>query len=312
MSVLADGSRGGLPVRLEQLTKRYSAEVLAVEDLSFSVGDRQVFGLLGPNGAGKTTTLRMLVGLVRPSSGRALLLDAPIHPGAGVLSRVGVLVENAAFVPHLSGIANLELYWRAGGRPLAEAGLDRALAIADLGTAINRKVKTYSQGMRQRLGLAQALLGNPELVILDEPTNGLDPQQMREVREAIARLAGEGVTVLLSSHLLAEVEQVCTHAAVMDRGRLVANGTVAELVGRSGSIYFEVADRAAARSALAGAPGVTGIAEDPGGLVVTADAAGAPALVARLVQAGVGVHQVISRRRLEDAFIELLDEGNGR
>jgi ABC-2 type transport system ATP-binding protein len=296
------------PIVLEHLGKHFGGNVRAVEDLSLAVGSGQVYGLLGPNGAGKTTTLRMLVGLVRPSVGRSLLLGEPVHPGAAVLSRIGVLVENAAFVPHLSGLANLQLYWKAGGRPMAEAGLDRALAVADLGEAIDRRVKTYSQGMRQRLGLAQALLGHPEVVILDEPTNGLDPQQMREVREVVAGLAREGVTVLLSSHLLAEVEQVCTHAAVMDRGRLVAAGTVTELVGRSNSVYLEVGDRAAGRAALAGAPGVRAIAEDATGLIVTTDGALTSDLVARLVHAGVAVNQVVTRRRLEDAFIEMLHD----
>ena len=296
------------PIVLEHLGKQFGQGVRAVDDLSLTVGAGQVYGLLGPNGAGKTTTLRMLVGLVRPSAGRSLLLGEPVHPGAPVLGRVGVLVENAAFVPHLSGLANLTLYWKAGGRPVSEAGLDRALAVAALGDAVHRRVKTYSQGMRQRLGLAQALLGHPEVVILDEPTNGLDPQQMREVREVVAGLAREGVTVLLSSHLLTEVEQVCTHAAVMDRGRLVAAGTVAELVGRSNSVYLEVGDRAAARAALGGAPGVTGISEDAGGVIVTTDGAETSDLVARLVHAGVAVNQVITRRRLEDAFIDLLHD----
>ncbi|MHB2024342.1 MAG: ABC transporter ATP-binding protein [Mycobacteriales bacterium] len=294
------------PVVLEGLTKRFTADVVAVEDLSLRVGPGEVFGLLGPNGAGKTTTLRMIVGLVRPSAGRAFLLGEQVVPGAAVLARVGVLVENAAFVPHLSGLVNLQMYWKAGGRPLEEAGLERALAVADLGSAINRRVKTYSQGMRQRLGLAQALLGHPALVILDEPTNGLDPAQMREVREAIARLAEEGVTVLLSSHLLAEVEQVCTHAGVMDRGRLVANGTVSALIGAATSVFIEVDDQTAAKGALAAMPGVSRVDEEPNGMLVTAAGVPIPELVRRLVQADVGVLQVVSRRRLEDAFLELL------
>jgi ABC-2 type transport system ATP-binding protein len=300
-------------VRLEGLTKRYrggrGGGVLAVADLSLEVRHGAVFGLLGPNGAGKTTALRMLVGLVRPSAGRAFLFGEPVVPGAPVLSRVGVLVENPGFVPHLSGAANLAAYWRAGGAPMSRANLDRALGVAALGPAIDRKVKTYSLGMKQRLALAQALLGEPELVILDEPTNGLDPAQMREVREAIRRLAGHGVTVLLSSHLLAEVEQICTTAAVMDRGRLVFAGTVTELVGRSTGVRLEVDDPAAARRVLTGSPGVREVTEDAAGLMVTVDGASNPQLVRRLVEAGVGVVQVVNQRRLEDAFIELLAGG---
>jgi ABC-2 type transport system ATP-binding protein len=295
-------------VRLDRLTKRFRGEILAVSELSFQVAVGDVFGLLGPNGAGKTTALRMLVGLVRPTSGTAYLFDQPVRPGAPVLRRVGVLVENAGFVPHLSGLANLAMYWRSGGEELARANLDRALEVAGLGPAIHRRVKTYSLGMRQRLALAQALLGNPELVILDEPTNGLDPAQMREVREAIRRLAAEGVTVLLSSHLLAEVEQVCTGAAVMDHGRLIFAGRVEDLLGRSATVRFEVDDTARAREVLLGVPGVRQVRAEHGGLSVGVDGARTAELVARLVHAGVGVDQVMNERRLEDAFLDLLAE----
>ena len=302
----------GVPVHLDRLTKRYHGRrgdgVLAVSDLSFDVTRGQVYGLLGPNGAGKTTALRMLVGLVRPSGGRAELFGERVTPSAPVLSRVGVLVENPGFVPHLSGMANLQLYWQAGGRGLATARLDRALDVAGLGPAIDRRVKTYSLGMRQRLALAQALLGDPELVILDEPTNGLDPAQMREVREAIRALAAEDVTVLLSSHLLAEVEQICTSAAVMDRGRLVFAGPVANLLGRSTSVRFEVDDRTKATTLLQAAAGVKQVTSDASGLLVAVDAAETPDLVELLVRGGVRITQVVSQRRLEDAFMDLLAE----
>src|SRR5205807_1078927 len=165
----------------------------------------------GPNGAGKTTTLRMLVGLVHPNAGEARLFGARVKPGVQTLRRVGVLVEEPAFVPYLSGMKNLELFWRAGSQKMSEADLDGSLEVADLGDAINRKVKTYSHGMKQRLGIAQALLGKPDLLILDEPTTGLDPQQMREMRDLVRSIAQRGATVLLSSHLLGEVEQVCSH-----------------------------------------------------------------------------------------------------
>ena len=234
--------------------------MLAVDDLSFEVERGQVCGLLGPNGAGKTTCLRMLLGLITPTQGETYLFGEKVAPGQP--SRCGASarsIETAAFVPHLSGMKNLELWWKAGGAHFADADLDQALAIADLGDAVNRKVKTYSQGMKQRLGLARVLLGRPEVLVLDEPTNGLDPGEMREVRLLVHRLADAGATVLFSSHVLAEVEQICTHAVVMDRGHLVAEGSVAALIGSSGSVYLEVDDvdrcPPRARAAADGHPG---------------------------------------------------------
>ena len=211
-------------VRIAGLSKQYGEGVLAVDDLSFEVERGQVCGLLGPNGAGKTTCLRMLLGLIKPTRGETYLFGEMVAPGTESLRRVGALIETAAFVPHLSGMKNLELWWKAGGARLADADFDEALAIADLGDAVKRKVKTYSQGMKQRLGLARVLLGRPEVLVLDEPTNGLDPGEMREVRLLVHRLADAGATVLFSSHVLAEVEQICSHAVVMDRGHLVAVG----------------------------------------------------------------------------------------
>ena len=237
------------------LSKQFGA-VSAVDDFSFSVERGQVCGLLGPNGAGKTTTLRMLMGLERPSRGSAQLFGRTVTPGCRELARVGAMVEQAAFVPHLSGLANLRLWWGAAGTRLASADLDGALHVADLGDAIHRKVRTYSQGMKQRLGFARLLLGRPELLVIDEPTNGLDPGEIREIRELIARLTQhQGATVLLSSHHLSEVEQTCSQVLVMNHGRLVASGTVSELIGSSGSVYVEVDDRDRARAVLASRAG---------------------------------------------------------
>jgi ABC-2 type transport system ATP-binding protein len=227
-------------VDVRGLSKRFGSDVLAVDDLTFQVYPGQVCGLLGPNGAGKTTSLRVLLGLVYPTAGEARLLGEPVRPGTPLLRRVGALIEAAAFVPHLSGMTNLKLWWESGGERIADADMEGALAIAGLGDAINRKVKTYSQGMRQRLGLARVLLGRPEVLVLDEPTNGLDPGEMREVRQLVRRVAEAGATVLFSSHILAEVEQICTHAVVMDKGHLVASGSVSELVGGSGVTRFTV------------------------------------------------------------------------
>jgi ABC-2 type transport system ATP-binding protein len=298
-------------VAVRGLTKSYGS-VHAVADLDFEVEPGQVCGLLGPNGAGKTTALRMLVGLIRPTAGEARLFGRTVRPGAPELARVGTMIEHAAFVPHLSGLRNLQLWWEAGGTRFAEADLDGALAVAGLGDAIERRVKTYSQGMRQRLGLARVLLGRPELLLLDEPTNGLDPQEMRAIRELVRRLSDQGVTVLLSSHLLTEIEQVCSHVVVMDKGRLVTTGTVRELIGQSSSAYFEVDDVARARQVLEATPGVGRVTDEHPGISVDLDGVARSALVTALVQAGIAVETVTSRHQLEDAFLGLVGEHTER
>ena len=243
------------------LSKRFSTDVLAVDDVSLDVRKGVIFGLLGPNGAGKTTLLRMILGLIHPTKGQAFMFGKRLTPGSPLLRRVGSLVESPGFVPHLSGMGNLKAYWEMGGEPLSAANLDQALAIADLGAAIHRKVRTYSKGMQQRLALAQALLNKPELLVLDEPTIGLDPGEMRDVRELIRGLAGHGASILLSSHILVEVEQVCSHVAVMNRGKLVASGSVENLIGASRSVYLEVDDVERALNLLESIPGVSRIEE---------------------------------------------------
>jgi ABC-2 type transport system ATP-binding protein len=298
-------------VAVRGLTKSYGS-VRAVEDLDFEVEPGQVCGLLGPNGAGKTTALRMLVGLIRPSAGEARLFGQKMRPGAPELARVGTMIEHAAFVPHLSGTHNLRLWWEAGGTPWADADLEGALAVAGLGDAIERRVKTYSQGMRQRLGLARVLLGRPELLLLDEPTNGLDPQEMRAIRELVRRLSDEGVTVLLSSHLLTEIEQVCSHVVVMDKGRLVTTGTVRELIAESSSAYFEVDDVERARQLLVATQGVARVTDEHPGISVDLDGVARSTLVAALVQAGIAVETVTSRHQLEDAFLGLVGDHTER
>jgi ABC-2 type transport system ATP-binding protein len=292
-------------VSVDRLWKRFGA-VSAVEDLSFSVERGQVYGLLGPNGAGKTTTLRVLMGLERPSSGATRLFGTTVTPSCRELSRVGAMVEQAAFVPHLSGMRNLRLWWEAAGSRMKDADLDGALAIADLGTAIDRKVRTYSQGMKQRLGFARLLLARPELLVLDEPTNGLDPGEIREIRELIGRLSAHGATVLLSSHHLSEVEQVCSHVLVMDGGRLVASGTVAELVGSAGSVYVEVDERDRARALLAGLAIVAAVHVQGEGLVVDLREGRRSDVAAALTGAGFRLETIMATQRLEDAFLELL------
>jgi ABC-2 type transport system ATP-binding protein len=287
------------------LTKDFGG-VRAVDDLTFQVGHGEVCGLLGPNGAGKTTTLRVLVGLLRPTAGRASLLGVSMTASNPILARVGTMIEHADFVPFLTGMRNLQLHWQEAGGDFAQANVEEALAIADLGDAVHRKVKTYSQGMRQRLGVARALLGHPEVMVLDEPTNGLDPGEMREIRKLLQRLSNRGVTVLLSSHLLGEVEQVCSHVVVMERGHLVAAGPIAELTAATTSVYFEVDDVDRARQILSSHAGVRSVRDQDPGLVVELIDVRRAELVAALVHGGVGVDTVGSQHRLEDAFLGLL------
>ncbi len=219
-----------IPLVISGLSKRYSDGYLAVDDLSFTVQRGMVLGLLGPNGAGKTTTMRMVMGLIRPTEGAISAFGEPVYAGSPVLSRIGSLVEGAGFLPHLTGRQNLDLYWRAAGRTHDPSYLDEVLEIADLGSAIDKRVRSYSQGMRQRLGIAQAMLGKPDLLMLDEPTNGLDPPQIKAMRDVLHRYVESGRTVIISSHLLSEVEQTCTDVVVMHRGRLMGVGSVDTLL----------------------------------------------------------------------------------
>ncbi|MFD5518108.1 alpha/beta fold hydrolase [Streptomyces sp. NPDC127066] len=300
-----------VPLQITGLSKRYakSADRYAVRDLSFRVEKGQVLGLLGPNGAGKTTTLRMLMGLIKPDDGEIHVFGHAIRPGAPVLSRVGAFVEGAGFLPHLTGRENLELYWRATGRPPEDARMEEALEIAGLGDALARAVRTYSQGMRQRLAIAQAMLGLPDLLILDEPTNGLDPPQIREMREVMIRYAAAGRTVIVSSHLLAEVEQSCTHLVVMDRGRLVQAGPVSEIVGSGDTLLVGTGtpvDTPVVEK-VGALPGVLSAVATEDGLLVRLDTGGsAQRLVVELVRLEVPVASVGPHRRLEDAFLTLI------
>ncbi|GHB22393.1 ABC transporter ATP-binding protein [Streptomyces umbrinus] len=308
-----DPAQAEVPLQITDLSKRYakSADRYAVRDLTFRVEKGQVLGLLGPNGAGKTTTLRMLMGLIKPDAGEIRVFGHVIRPGAPVLSRVGAFVEGAGFLPHLSGRENLELYWRATGRPPEDAHLDEALKIAGLGDALSRAVRTYSQGMRQRLAIAQAMLGLPDLLILDEPTNGLDPPQIREMREVMIRYAAAGRTVIVSSHLLAEVEQSCTHLVVMDHGKLVQAGPVKEIIGSGDTLLVGTATPAdePVVEKVAALPGVVSAVRTDDGLLVRLDADGsARRLVAELVRMDVPVESVGPHRRLEDAFLTLIGE----
>ncbi|MFH8390817.1 alpha/beta fold hydrolase [Streptomyces sp. NPDC018036] len=306
-----DPELADVPLQITGLAKRYakSADRYAVKDLSFRVEKGQVLGLLGPNGAGKTTTLRMLMGLITPDDGEIHVFGHAIRPGAPVLSRVGAFVEGAGFLPHLTGRENLELYWQATGRPPEDAHMEEALEIAGLGDALARAVRTYSQGMRQRLAIAQAMLGLPDLLILDEPTNGLDPPQIREMRQVMIRYAAAGRTVIVSSHLLAEVEQSCTHLVVMDRGRLVQAGPVSEIIGSGDTLLVGTGAPVDAPvvEKVGALPGVLSAVATEEGLLVRLDPDGsAQRLVVELVRLEVPVTAVGPHRRLEDAFLTLI------
>ncbi|WP_189330007.1 ABC transporter ATP-binding protein [Actinoplanes ianthinogenes] len=208
----------------------------AVDELTFRVRAGQVCALLGPNGAGKTSTMRMLVGLTTPDTGTVRIAQSPVALGAEVLRRVGVVIDGPAFVPHLSGATNLRLLWSATGSAWPPPALDDALELAGLGPMLDRKVKAYSMGMKQRLILAAAVMRRPDVLILDEPANGLDPAEVRALRRHLAARAADGATVLVSSHQLAEVQQLASHLVVMNHGRLVTSGRLDDLLGAHESL----------------------------------------------------------------------------
>ncbi len=296
----------GTPLVVEGLVKTYGDGFKAVDGVSFAAEAGQVVGLLGPNGAGKTTTMRMLVGLIRPDSGAIYVNGEPVAAGSDVLGSVGAFIEGPGFLPHLTGWANLHAYWEATGRPLEEAHLEEALEIAGLGTAVNRKVRTYSQGMRQRLGIAQAMLGLPSLLLLDEPTNGLDPPQIKAMRGVLADYAATGRAVVVSSHLLSEVEQTCTQVVVMNRGKVVLTGSMADLTATDDVTLIGLSD--VTENEAAGEDlrelGVRAVFE--GDLIRVTGDLPRSALVAHLVAGGHAIESVDGRRQLEEVFMGLV------
>jgi len=296
-------------IRTEGLTKRFGG-VEAVRDLDLEVHQGDLFGFLGPNGSGKTTTVRMLLGLVFPTAGRVELLGRPMpRAGRTVLAEVGSLVEGPAFYPHLSGRVNLSLMDAAGPggrRADRRRRVGQALERVGLDSVGRRPVKAYSTGMRQRLGLAAALLRSPRLLVLDEPTNGLDPQGMREIRDLLAELVAGGTTVFLSSHLLAEVELICTRAAIVHRGRLVVQDRVEALLAPTGRVRVTTPDPGRASELASRLSGVELGEWRADSLVVQLDGTSPEALNRHLVAGGVPVRElVVERPSLEDVFLAL-------
>jgi ABC-2 type transport system ATP-binding protein len=285
------------------LTKRYG-DRSAVDAVNLTVRRGEIYGFLGPNGAGKTTTLRMLLGLVRPTSGSASVLGAAPGAPAG-LRRIGALIEGPGFFPYLSGRENLRALARYSD--FGEVDVAAALEQVDLSGRAGDRYKSYSLGMKQRLGVAAALLGDPELLILDEPTNGLDPAGMADMRELIRSLAGEGRTVMLSSHLLGEVEQVCDRVGVISGGRLRAESSVADLRGQA-SLLVRADPLPRAVAVVQTVIGADRVSVVDGSVRVAAGADEADAIVRALVHADVVVRAVHPQERsLEDAFFALTD-----
>jgi ABC-2 type transport system ATP-binding protein len=291
-------------VKAESLTKRFG-EIAAVTDLSFVLEAGTITGFLGPNGAGKTTTLRMVLGLAAPTSGRALVFDKPYAELARPALRVGVVLEATDFHPGRSGRDHLRMLGRAVDVPDSRA--DEVLSLVELTEPAHRRVKGYSLGMRQRLGLAAALLGDPELLILDEPANGLDPEGVRWLRDFLRRLASEGRTVLVSSHVLAEVAQTVDQVLIISRGRLVIESPLAELTARAGgAVRVRSADRQRLTAALHSNDLQVTTGTDHALLV---NGASSERVGEIAFAAGVPIHELVTDgNSLEDIFLQLTTE----
>jgi ABC-type multidrug transport system ATPase subunit len=298
---------GELVVETRGLTKRYGDAMVAVDALDLRVRRGEVYGFVGPNGAGKTTTLRMLLGLVRPTSGEAVVLGAAPGTPAGI-ARIGAMIEASAFYPYLSGRDNLRVVARYAG-----VNEDRIAGVLDqvgLSTRAGDRWATYSLGMKQRLGVGAALLKDPELLILDEPANGLDPAGMAEMRSFLRSLAHEGRTVVVSSHLMSEIEHICDRVGVISGGSLIAEGTIDELRGRAG-LRLRAEPLAEAARLVGDRRDVEAVTTVDGLLEVAVDTAQASAINRQLVQAGIAVSELYAQTAsLEDVFLELTTNGD--
>jgi ABC-2 type transport system ATP-binding protein len=296
-----------LPIRIDHLSKvfgrRSKRRVTAVRDLSLQIEPRQVYGFLGPNGAGKTTTIRMILNLMRPSEGRISVFGQPVQQMPEVLRKIGALVEGPAFYPFLNGRDNLQVLARTAGDYHLKR-IDELLELVDLKRAARQRYKAYSLGMKQRLGIAAALLSDPPLLILDEPTNGLDPAGIQEIRRLIRRLVDDlGKTVFLSSHLLSEVEQVCDRVAIIHNGVLLREGRVSDLLGEHQRVRVETSVSPDHLDVLSAYWPVT-----PNEKAVYIDATrdDIPRIVRLLTEQNIDIYHISSERRsLEDYFLDV-------
>jgi ABC-type multidrug transport system ATPase subunit len=295
------------------LTKRFGnnkKSITAVDNLDLEVHRGEVFGFLGPNGSGKTTTIGMLLGLIWPTSGSIEFFGDEKSKPAKLLRKVGVVMDTPSFFPYLSGLNNLR-YFAIITNCAGRGDIDKAIEMVGLNERAKDKVRTYSMGMKQRLSVALALMHDPELVILDEPTNGLDPAGIIEFRETIRRLHGNGKTVFLSSHLLSEVEKVCSHVALINRGRILATGSVEELLGRTKAIWLKVSDADGAVRLLESVEWIKSVKKKETGLVVAeAEEERAYEINELLISNGIHVNETkISEGSLEDFFLATINAG---
>jgi ABC-type multidrug transport system ATPase subunit len=289
------GSTAETAIETAGLTKRYR-QVLAVDQLDLTVYRGEIFGFLGPNGAGKTTTMRMLLGLVRPSSGSMRMLGMDVATNLpSILARTGSIIENPTFYPYLSGYDNLRTIARITAT--ADARIPEVLDLVDLAGAARRKFKTYSLGMKQRLAVGAALLAGPDLLILDEPANGLDPAGIVEMRTLMKRLKEEGHTVLVSSHVLHEIEQVCDRIIILVRGRVVVQGAVHELLGQNTRIVVRIDRLVDAEAVLGGIPWVSGVTRDGNQLIIAAP-----------VERSAEINQALAEQQLYAAEIRAAEQ----
>lgn len=290
-------------LNIRNLSKRYGP-VQAVDSLSLEVPKGSVFGILGPNGSGKTTTLGMLLGVTKPDSGDFSWFGKPLS--FETKQKLGAILETPNFYPYMSAVDNLKLV--AQIKEIPNADIDGVLKTVNLNTRANSKFKTYSLGMKQRLAIASALLSNPEVLVLDEPTNGLDPQGIAEIRALIKEIALQGITVIIASHLLDEIEKVCTHAAVIRFGKLLFCGTVEELTGHEGVVEISSEDLTLTRMILEKMDGIDSVKLEADMLLVVLDKKISPAEINKhLVSQGIYAHHLVFRKNsLEKQFLNLI------
>lgn len=295
-------------LQTHHLTKKFK-NILAVSDINLTIYKGDIFGFLGPNGAGKSTTIRMILGLIRPTAGKIKLFNKNLNRNRiNILKEVGALVEKPCFYGYLSARQNLEIFSDLLQNE-DKREIDRVLDIVDLNTRANDKVKTFSHGMNQRLGIAQALIGNPQFIILDEPTAGLDPVGMKDIRQLILQLAQQGLTIFLSSHLLHEIEQICTKMAIINNGKLIIQGDVGQLLKvDSNTVSLKIDRIEDAFNLLKSLKWINELEIDADQLNVTIEYNEVPQLIKFLVESDFNIFEVRPRRSLEDYFLNIVEE----